>query len=153
METVHTIGHGSEDIDSFICRLKQYKINLLIDVRRKPGSKQFPVFNQAPLKSMVEKNGIDYYFLGDLIGGNPNYSRYMETDDFKQGFYILRKVIKDRVPAIMCSEFDYQKCHRRFISSKLKEAGFGVKHIKKDGSIATQENTLLSYTSDGDDSP
>lgn len=145
METVYTIGHGNHSIDRFINMLKIHHVNLLIDVRRRPGSRQFPQFNREPLKGSVEREGIKYHYLGDLIGGDPKFEKYMKTDRFLQGILELERVIKNKTPVIMCSEFNYFECHRRFISSALTEKGYAVKHIKKDNVLATQDTSLLSF--------
>ncbi len=145
METIYTIGHGNHSIGRFLNILKAHHINMLIDVRRRPGSRQFPQFNREPLKESVEKNGIKYHYLGDLIGGDPKFERYMKTERFLQGIIELERVIKNKTPVIMCSEFNYFRCHRRFISSALTEKEYAIKHIKKDGTLVAQDTSLSSF--------
>lgn len=52
----------------------------------------------------------------------------------------LIKIAKDRLTDIMCAEILWFKCHRRFVSDKLKELGFEVIHIFNENK--TQEHTF-----------
>ena len=41
--------------------------------------------------------------------------------------------MKDKTAALMCSEFDIEKCHRRFIAEQMVRKGIDVIVIDKEG--------------------
>ena len=47
--TLWTIGHSNRSLDDFLALLAAFEINVLADVRRFPGSKKHPHFNQESL--------------------------------------------------------------------------------------------------------
>lgn len=49
MNTIWTIGHSSRTLEDFVELLKTFRIELLVDVRRYPGSRKFPYFNKDAL--------------------------------------------------------------------------------------------------------
>ena len=52
-EVIWTIGHSTHPIDKFLESLATAKIELLADVRRFPGSRRHPQFNQEALTSAL----------------------------------------------------------------------------------------------------
>src|SRR5437870_3047811 len=66
--TIFTIGHSTHSLDRFLALLAQHGIEMLVDVRRFPGSRKFPHFNQAPLAAALQEAGIEYHWLEDLGG-------------------------------------------------------------------------------------
>lgn len=139
---IYTVGHSNRGLEEFIDLLKTYNIETLVDIRRWPKSTKFHHFNREILEHELDKEGIKYIWLGDLLGGyRPGgYEKYMETPQYKRGLEILEKIAQRRTTAIMCSEKLWFKCHRRFISNSLVERGYRVIHIidKK----RTQEHKL-----------
>ena len=132
MKEVYTIGHSSRSLKELIAILKDYKISLVVDVRRFPTSRLFPHFKKESLERALEEIGIKYVWLGDLLGGfrEGGYLEYMKSKEFEMGFRRLLDLIRsnNRV-AILCRERLWIKCHRRFISDKLVEEGYRVIHI------------------------
>ena len=130
---VFTIGHSNRKLEEFIEILKYYKIDGIIDVRRFPTSKKFPWFNKDKLENVLKENGIKYiHFKG--LGGyrKEGYKNFAKTKEFEKEIKKLEKILLQfKNPAIMCSEKFPWKCHRRYISKKLKEDGFKVEHIIK----------------------
>ena len=57
-QTIYTIGHSTHTIEVFLAMLQSFDIKTLVDVRRFPGSRKYPQFNQDALKESLEKNGI-----------------------------------------------------------------------------------------------
>ncbi|RLE90330.1 MAG: DUF488 domain-containing protein [Thermoprotei archaeon] len=130
--TVYTIGHSNRELSEFINLLKAYDVQVLIDVRRFPTSKKFPHFIRDKLRDVLEGEDIEYYWLGDLLGGfRPGgYRSYMKTNEFKRGIQRLMKIIsRGKTTVIMCKEKLWFRCHRRFISDVLVEKGIKVVHI------------------------
>lgn len=136
MKAIYTVGHSNRELKEFVEILKSYNISILVDIRRFPLSRKFPHFNKESLKLALERSGIKYVWLGELLGGfrKGGYAKYMETEEFKKGITELMNLIKsENVLAIMCKEKLWFKCHRRFIASALRERGYKVVHIIEKG--------------------
>src|SRR5688572_31871618 len=65
---IYTIGHSNREIDEFIELLKYNKIEVLIDVRKLPGSKKYPHFNQDQLSISLSSADILYVHVEELGG-------------------------------------------------------------------------------------
>lgn len=133
MAKVYTVGHSNRSLSEFIQLLKQYGIEVIVDVRRFPKSTKYPHFNREILEDELGKYNIKYTWLGDLLGGfrKGGYRNYMLSKDYMEGIRRLISVILryDNKVAIMCSEKLWFKCHRRFISDTLVSKGIEVNHI------------------------
>src|SRR3954463_9766165 len=97
--TLWTIGHSTRTIEQFIELLVPQKIQLLADVRRFPGSRRLPHFNQENLSPALADAGIEYLHFPELGGrrkalaNSPNnawrseafrgYADYMMTPEFR----------------------------------------------------------------------
>ncbi len=127
---VYTIGYAKREISEFINILKEYDVTVLVDIRRFPKSK-YPMFEKENLKSILEKNGIKYVFLGENLGGfvRGGYEKYMGTQKFKDGLKILLDLIGKETVVLMCREKNVKYCHRRFIADLLEKLGIEVIHI------------------------
>lgn len=144
-QTIYTIGHSTHTIEVFLAMLQSFDIKTLVDVRRFPGSRKYPQFNQDALKESLEKNGIEYFHLEELGGRRKvskdsknntwknvsfkGYADYMETDAFKNGVLKLEGIASNQHSVIMCSEVLWWRCHRSMISDFMKAAGWNVLHI------------------------
>ena len=63
-----TIGHSTHALEKFLSLLAQHRIDALADIRRFPGSRKFPQFNQDDLASTLQQAGIEYHWLESLGG-------------------------------------------------------------------------------------
>ena len=146
MEKIYLIGHGNMQLNGFLSILKEKKVDTLVDVRSVPFSKHVPHFNQNELKEYLLKNDVDYVYMGSILGGRhpEGFDKYKDSQEFKKGITILQEGISGSIAAIMCSEIDYTKCHRRFIASKLADEGFDVEDISK-GTKKVDQRTILSF--------
>lgn len=154
MKTSYTIGHSTLTIAEFLLALEFYEIKTLVDIRRFPGSRKYPQFNQDNLKSAVEAAGIKYIHLLDLGGRRKvkfdskntgwrnesfqGYADYMETDEFENAALELAQLALDQTTAYMCAEGLWWRCHRSMVSDYLKAKGWQVLHIMPTGK--TQEH-------------
>jgi len=133
LTVVYTVGHSNRTSKEFIDILKAYNIGLLVDVRRFPKSRVVEWSESSKLRKILEDEGIEYIWLGDLLGGfrEGGYKAYMETEGYKKGLEKLVEAIKrsEKPIAIMCREKLWFKCHRRFISDSLVRMGYKVIHI------------------------
>src|SRR3954451_23537147 len=66
--TLYTIGHSTRTIEQFVALLRGPGIELLVDVRRFPGSRRHPHFGSAALAASLAEAGIDYAH-AEALGG------------------------------------------------------------------------------------
>ena len=57
---IYTIGHSTRSMEDFLTLLKEFGIEVLVDIRRFPGSKKYPWFNKENLEKELQENGIIY---------------------------------------------------------------------------------------------
>jgi len=128
--TVWTIGYSGRSRRSFLALLKDYGIEILVDVRHFPTSKN-PDFRREELERWLPEEGIEYVWLGDLLGGyrRGGYERYMGTPAFRDGIEKLIQLARRGRTCIMCMERNPKYCHRRFIAAYLEAMGIRVVHI------------------------
>ena len=69
MSTIYTVGHSNHPLEKFLALLSKHRIQLVVDVRSRPYSRFVPHFNRKALEETLRKEGIDYRFLGDKLGG------------------------------------------------------------------------------------
>ena len=155
-----TIGHSTHSLDRFLALLASHGIEVLADIRRFPGSRSFPHFNQDKLASTLPKAGIEYRWI-EALGGRRhkeangssknlglrnesfrNYADYMLTESFQDGVKQLLSIAQERPTAFMCSESVFWRCHRRLVSDFLLVHGIIVQHIMPSGEL--QPHTLTA---------
>ncbi|MGV8913820.1 MAG: DUF488 family protein [Kaistella sp.] len=155
--TLYTIGHSTRTIEEFLELLKSFDIKILADIRRLPGSRKFPQFDQDNLKRSLEENGIEYIYLEDLGGRRkPSassvntvwrnksfqaYADYMETKAFENGAAELADIATQKTTAMMCSEAVWWRCHRSMVSDYFKAKGWEVLHIMALGKVTEHPYT------------
>jgi uncharacterized protein (DUF488 family) len=143
--TIWTVGHSNKTFAEFLNLLQANRIQLLADVRRFPGSRRYPHFNQEALADLLGKAGVQYVHFPELGGKRPTradshntgwqnlsfrgYADHMETPEFHAGLDQLKNFARSHRTAIMCAEVLWWQCHRRLISDALKAQGAKVLHI------------------------
>ncbi|HOC91369.1 MAG TPA: DUF488 domain-containing protein [bacterium] len=81
MKTIYTIGYSGfrENLNGFISTLKNYRVDVVIDVRSRPYSSQFSEFNKEYLSQKLEDQDIVYRNYAEEFGarqrGMDNYSK------------------------------------------------------------------------------
>jgi uncharacterized protein (DUF488 family) len=127
---IYTIGHSTRSLEEFLEILKNFQIQLVVDVRRFPSSKKFPWFDEENLEEELKKNGIDYIHFPELGGyRKEGYETFSKTEEFSKALEKLIGVVNEKKAAIMCAESLWWRCHRRYIANALAEKGFQVLHI------------------------
>lgn len=144
---IFTIGHSTRTADEVAALLREAGVDLLVDVRRFPGSRRHPQFNAEAIAATLAENGIGYRHLAALGGrraaerdpaarhtlwrepGFRNYAGYAESAAFRAGLDELLRLERTHRPAIMCAEAVWWRCHRRIITDYLLVAGREVRHI------------------------
>ena len=142
---IYTIGHGRRTVEELAECLQESGRRLLVDVRRYPGSRRNPQFNQKPLAEGLRAAGIDYRHavtLGGLrtdeagqerfecLGSFAGYAARMGGADWQKA---LASSLAEPDPVFMCAETRWQRCHRRFIAELLAGRGHEVVHLIRPG--------------------
>lgn len=152
---IYTVGHSNHDWDVFVEMLVAEGVKELVDVRKLPGSKKYPHFNEDVLGEELPAHGIAYRRSEGLTGrrnvsrtvpfevnGNwrnrsfHNYADHALGEEFSEALADLRAGAAERATAIMCSEAVWWRCHRRIIADHLLAAGDDVIHIMGPGQTA-----------------
>jgi uncharacterized protein (DUF488 family) len=145
--SVFTVGHGVRPLQELVSTLREARIETLVDVRRFPGSRRNPQFNQGPLREALVEAGIGYRHAVELGGrrsGEPgeeafgclrvaafrSYAARMRTDLWQAA---LAAELGQPAPCFMCAETDWRRCHRRLIAELLTARGVDVAHLLAPG--------------------
>jgi uncharacterized protein (DUF488 family) len=145
MNPIHTIGHSTRSIDEIIALLHENGIDLLVDVRRYPGSKRYPHFSSEAMARWLPEHGVAYIYMPELGGrrkplpDSPNtawrneqfraYADYMATEEFRIAIDKLVALGESQRAAVMCAEAVPWRCHRNLIADELLRRGIEVLHI------------------------
>lgn len=144
-QKIWTVGHSTRGIEELIGILNPYRIELILDVRRFPGSRRYPQFNESNLRLALGRSGIDYRHF-EALGGRRvpradsmnigwrnaafrGYADPMQTVEFQKALGKLNESATEKRTAIMCAEAVWWRCHRALISDQLKAEGIRVTHI------------------------
>jgi uncharacterized protein (DUF488 family) len=144
---VLTIGHGTRSLDELIETLRGGGAETLVDVRRYPGSRRNPQFNQKTLAHELAAGGIGYAHalaLGGRRSGEPGEERFacVRTAAFRsyaarmaqpEWQDALAAALAETSPCLMCAEADWRRCHRRLIADLLAARGHDVVHLLQPG--------------------
>ena len=141
---IYTVGYEGIEVSKFIKKLKEWNMELLVDIREIALSRKNG-FSKSILKEELKKSGIRYRHLRSL--GSPTALRYKLRKDwnYKTFFDEYRKHIKDqeiqdsidelsafaksKKTVILCYEKDHKTCHRSIITEELKKRGWSVENL------------------------
>ena len=127
---IYTIGHSTRGLEEFLDILKNFQIELVVDVRRFPSSKKFPWFDKENLEKKLKENEIQYIHFPELGGyRKEGYEAFSKTEEFSKALGKLLEIINEKNATIMCAENLWWRCHRRYIANALVENGIQVIHI------------------------
>jgi uncharacterized protein (DUF488 family) len=143
-----TIGHSTRSLDEFLNMLRAAQVELLVDVRAFPRSRNNPTFNSDDLAFELARIQIGYRHFPELGGRRPkqsgvdpnlnalwrvqsfhNYADYAIGEIFAAAFDDVVRLGRDRRLALMCSEAVWWRCHRRIITDYLLLSGHDVDHL------------------------
>ena len=144
---VFTVGHGTRPIEELLEVLDEAGAGSLVDVRRFPGSRRHPQFNQPALAASLEGAGIAYRHAVELGGrrsGEPGEERFgcirvaafrsyaarMAAPEWQEA---LTAALAEPEPCFMCAETLWWRCHRRLIAELLHARGHEVVHLLRPG--------------------
>ncbi len=166
---IYTIGHSSRPLQEFLDLLAESAIACVVDVRRLPGSRAFPQYDQAALSDSLLAHGIAYWHLPALCGRrnagevrelptdhfwtNASFSRYAawaQGTEFRRGLDAFVERASQERCALMCSEAVWWRCHRRIITDHLLARGCEVFHIMGPGKAVAATLTRGAKVQDGE---
>ncbi|HWB71610.1 MAG TPA: DUF488 domain-containing protein [Egibacteraceae bacterium] len=129
---LYTVGHGTLEREAFAALLVQAGVDLVVDVRRYPGSRRHPWMNRPQLQRWLPEGGVGYRWeeaLGGRRRGVPDsphvairnaafraYADHMHSDDWRGVLEEVLDEARHRTVAVMCSESVWWRCHRRLIA-------------------------------------
>jgi uncharacterized protein (DUF488 family) len=143
MTTLYTIGHGTRPASELVACLSAAGVETLVDVRRFPGSRRNPQFNQPALVETLADAGIRYLHAVELGGrrtGEPGADRFrcIQTPAFRSYAARMARIewqaaladaLGEPTPCFMCAETVWWRCHRRLIADLLVARGHEVVHL------------------------
>jgi uncharacterized protein (DUF488 family) len=148
-DEITTIGHSSHEPEAFLALLERWDVQMLVDVRRHPGSRRVPWTNADALEQLLAASSIGYMHLETLGGrrrptkGSPNdgwrvaqfqgYADHLASVEFTRGLDELEDAARRHRTAVMCAEALWWRCHRRLLSDVLVVRGWRVVHIDSRG--------------------
>jgi uncharacterized protein (DUF488 family) len=161
-----TVGHGARPIEAFIAVLADASVDVLIDIRRFPGSRRHPQFGRERLAAELARAGIGYEWHGESLGGRrsrqPNsrhtalrhaafggYADHMDGVAFRAAVEALAARAATQRLALMCAETLWWHCHRMLVADALMLRGVPVEHLLDVG--RRQEHRLHPTLRRGED--
>lgn len=143
-----TVGHSDRTLEAFVAMLTDAGVESVVDVRKLPGSRSNPQFDEDVLGVALRTAGIRYRRLEALGGLRPvsrsvpqevnaywrnrsfhNYADHALSPEFADALRLLREEGHRRGTSVMCSEAVWWRCHRRIIADHLLAGGEDVVHI------------------------
>jgi uncharacterized protein (DUF488 family) len=157
---IFTVGHSTHSGEAFLSLLAEAGVKALADVRRYPGSRRNPQFNEGELARALAGAGIGFEAFGEELGGrrrpvpgSPNggwrveqfqgYADHLASEAFVGGLERLERLAEEHPTAVMCAEADWHRCHRRLLADALLVRGWTVCHIRPGGAL--EEHELTSF--------
>jgi uncharacterized protein (DUF488 family) len=149
-----TVGHGPQGREVLGDRLTGAGIEVLVDVRRFPGSRNNPDVARDALQEWLPALGIGYRWDERLGGrrrlppGEPAqddwwtvtqfaaYAAHTRTPEFTDALDAVLGEASAAAVAVMCSESVWWRCHRRLIADvAVLGRGEDVTHLMPDGRL------------------
>jgi uncharacterized protein (DUF488 family) len=162
----YTVGHSNRSLTEFVEILQAARIEAVADVRRLPGSREHPQFNDDALSRSLAEFQIAYQHLASLGGRRGkaeapsglnagwrnrsfrNYADYALSPEFRSGLERLSALGRARPCAMMCSEAVWWRCHRRIIADYLLARGEQVVHLMERGRMEPARLTVGAVVRD-----
>jgi uncharacterized protein (DUF488 family) len=158
-----TIGHGTRPAEELVQCLRDAGAQTLVDVRRFPGSRRNPQFNQAAVAETLGAAGIDYRHVVELGGRRsreqgeerfgcirtPAFRGYAARMGSREWQEALEGALAEPSVCFMCAETAWQRCHRRFIAELLVARGHEVVHLIRPHELQRHRMTDESEVRDG----
>ncbi len=129
--------------------VRSAELDVVVDVRRFPGSRRHPQFGTDAMAQWLPDAGIAYRWSPALGGrrravdGSRNvalrnaqfraYADHMATEEFRGAVSELVSLAGEARVAVMCAESVWWRCHRRLLADHLVLVeGMAVEHLFHD---------------------
>lgn len=151
-----TFGHGRLDRGQLAALVQGAGIDLVVDVRRFPGSRANEAAARGEVPDMLAEFGIDYRW-DERLGGRRHlaaaedqaspdtwwrvqafraYAAWTRSEPFRAAIPDLLADVERTRTAVMCSEAVWWRCHRRIIADVVLLAHhLPVCHLMHDGRL------------------
>jgi uncharacterized protein (DUF488 family) len=153
-----TIGYSAFQIEDFVDVLRQYGINVVVDVRSLPYSEYHEQYNKENIERILKANDIHYRNYADEFGarqtekqffspeGYLDFELFAKSKKFKQGFEKINASLSQGFcVALMCAEKDPATCHRSvMVSRAFHKNGNTINHILQNGHTESQADIELT---------
>ena len=145
-----TVGHGAQAAETFATLVTSAGVDLVVDIRRFPGSRRHPQFGQAEMARWLPELDVAYRW-EERLGGrrtgaaqSPNvglrnaafraYADYMGSTGFRSAMDDLLGDAARTRTAVMCAEALWWRCHRRLVADAATLLhGVEVRHLMPGG--------------------
>jgi uncharacterized protein (DUF488 family) len=140
-----TIGYEGCTIDGVLTRLRQARVELLIDVRAVAASRK-PGFSKRQLAAGLDQVGIGYIHLQRLgtpkpgrdavRAGHPErmvpiFNGHMETPEAQLALLEAKGRASETRCCLLCFERDHRHCHRHLVADMIvAQTGQTVDHLE-----------------------
>lgn len=127
---IYTIGTSNRTFDEFSTALQSRSVTRLVDVRSRPTSR-LPYFRGASMSTRLAGDGIQYEWLGDVLGGLNEIPTHAPA--FVGALDRLIAFANEAPVAIFCAEGDPAHCHRtwKVAAALLVRSGVGAISITR----------------------
>jgi uncharacterized protein (DUF488 family) len=154
-----TIGVYGFSGDSFIDKLREARVRIVLDVRQRRGVRgsEYAWANSLRLQAALEAAGIGYRHLKELApttelrqlqyredakAGVGKRSRQVLAPEYRRRYLaeilgragiepVLESMLPEGASALLCVERDPEACHRSLIAERVAaEAGLPVTHLR-----------------------
>jgi uncharacterized protein (DUF488 family) len=163
-----TVGHGPQGREALGARLGDAGVDLVVDVRRFPGSRSNPDVSRESLEEWLPAIGIGYRW-DDRLGGRRRlppgepvaddwwtvsqfaaYAAHTRTPEFAAALGEVLAAAAAQDVAVMCSESVWWRCHRRLIADvAVLGRGVPVAHLMPDGRLTPHHPSEGAVLLDG----
>ncbi len=165
-----TVGHGTLDRQALADLLTGAATDLLVDIRRFPGSRHNPDVSSEALAEWLPEAGIDYLW-EERLGGRRRrdraadpyadgwwrveafraYAAHTRTPEFLAALDDLcTRVAARGTTVVMCSEAVWWRCHRRLVAdAALLLKGVAVGDLAHSGKVTPHEPSAGARVVDG----
>jgi uncharacterized protein (DUF488 family) len=107
---IYTLGHSTRSMREFIEILKTFNIELVVEVRRFPGSRKFPHFNKENLETELPKVDVAYVHFHELGGDRKGgYLAFSQAKEFAQSIKKLLETVDDKTAANGTCKYDERR--------------------------------------------